>query len=176
MATALTTAPKHGHPTFLFSELATDLDALQADIAFLGIPYGSAYSVGEISNDQSTMPTAVRQASDRRCAASSATTSTSAARSTTASRSAPWTAATCAPSYDHKAHWRAPSRRCARSSPPGRCRSCSAATTPYRSPCCAPTRAAGPITLVQIDAHLDWRDEVNGVRDGSRARSAAPRR
>ena len=36
-----------------------------ADIAFLGIPYGSAYSVADISNDQSTMPTALRQASDR---------------------------------------------------------------------------------------------------------------
>src|SRR4249920_4079988 len=24
----------------------------------------------------------------------------------------------------------------------------------------------GPITLVHIDAHLDWRDEVNGVPDG----------
>jgi agmatinase len=24
----------------------------------------------------------------------------------------------------------------------------------------------GPITLVHIDAHLDWRDEVNGVREG----------
>ncbi len=24
----------------------------------------------------------------------------------------------------------------------------------------------GPITLVHIDQHLDWRDEVNGVRDG----------
>ena len=24
----------------------------------------------------------------------------------------------------------------------------------------------GPVTLVHIDAHLDWRDEVNGVRDG----------
>jgi agmatinase len=24
----------------------------------------------------------------------------------------------------------------------------------------------GPITLVQIDQHLDWRDEVDGVRDG----------
>uniref|UniRef100_UPI00313C0021 arginase family protein n=1 Tax=Pseudomonas sp. TH32 TaxID=2796397 RepID=UPI00313C0021 len=24
----------------------------------------------------------------------------------------------------------------------------------------------GPITLIHIDAHLDWRDEINGVRDG----------
>ena len=26
--------------------------------------------------------------------------------------------------------------------------------------------AAGPICIVQIDAHLDWRDEVDGVREG----------
>jgi agmatinase len=24
----------------------------------------------------------------------------------------------------------------------------------------------GPITLIQVDQHLDWRDEINGVRDG----------
>ena len=47
-AAALTVPPKHGHPTFLFSELAPDLDNLQADIAFLGIPYGSAYSFEDI--------------------------------------------------------------------------------------------------------------------------------
>ncbi len=25
---------------------------------------------------------------------------------------------------------------------------------------------AGPLTIVQIDAHIDWRDDVDGVRDG----------
>ena len=63
--TALTVPPKHGHPTFLFSELALNLDTLRADIAFLGIPFGSAYSFEDITNDQSRMPTAMRQASDR---------------------------------------------------------------------------------------------------------------
>jgi agmatinase len=24
----------------------------------------------------------------------------------------------------------------------------------------------GPLYVVQLDAHLDWRDEINGVRDG----------
>ena len=65
-AAALTVPPKHGHPTFLFSELTLDLDTLQADIAILGIPpYGSAYAFEDVSNDQSRMPTAMRQASDR---------------------------------------------------------------------------------------------------------------
>ena len=61
----LTTAPNTGHQTFLYSKLATDLDRLDADIAFLGIPYGSAYSFPEIVNDQSNMPAAMRRASRR---------------------------------------------------------------------------------------------------------------
>ncbi len=62
---SLTTAPKTGHATFLYSELATDLDHLRADIAFLGIPYGDAYSFAEIVNDQTNMPAAMRRATDR---------------------------------------------------------------------------------------------------------------
>ena len=61
----LTSAPKTGHQTFLYSKLATDLDALQADIAFLGIPYGDAYTFAEIVNDQTNMPAAMRRATDR---------------------------------------------------------------------------------------------------------------
>ena len=60
-----TSAPSAGHQTFLYSRLATDLDKLDADIAFLGIPHGNAYSFREIVNDQSNMPAAMRQASDR---------------------------------------------------------------------------------------------------------------
>lgn len=65
MTSKLTSAPKHGHVSMLYSTVHTDLDTLQADIAFLGIPYGSAYTVAEIANDQSLAPTAVRQATDR---------------------------------------------------------------------------------------------------------------
>src|SRR2546426_7657966 len=65
MPLPLTVPPKHGHKTLLFSELATDLDRLDAHIAVLGIPYGSPYNIDEVSNDQTNAPTAVRQASDR---------------------------------------------------------------------------------------------------------------
>ena len=65
MSRPLTTPPRHGHKTFLFSEPCFDPDNLNADIAFLGIPFGSAYSVEDITNDQSQMPTAMRAASDR---------------------------------------------------------------------------------------------------------------
>ena len=39
MDAPLTMAPKHGHTSFLFSELATDLDNLRADIAFLDLEH-----------------------------------------------------------------------------------------------------------------------------------------
>src|SRR5262249_16949577 len=40
MGPPLTSAPKHGHKSLLFSDVVTDLDSLKADIAVLGIPYG----------------------------------------------------------------------------------------------------------------------------------------
>ncbi len=40
MTMALTMPPKHEHKSLLFSEVATDLDALQPDVAFLDIPHG----------------------------------------------------------------------------------------------------------------------------------------
>ena len=65
MKLPLTVPPKHGHKSFLYSEVATDLDNLRADIAFLGIPHGDPYSMEDVNNDQSRAPPAVRQATDR---------------------------------------------------------------------------------------------------------------
>ena len=59
----LTTAPVGSPSTFLNFPLALDLDALAADIAILGIPYGLPYHVNERANDQSLAPDALRQAS-----------------------------------------------------------------------------------------------------------------
>lgn len=62
----MTTAPKHGHKSLLYSEVVSDLNTLDSvDIAVLGIPYGSPYSIDEVTNDQTNGPTAVRQATDR---------------------------------------------------------------------------------------------------------------
>ena len=59
-----------------------------------------------------------------------------------------------------------PSPRWPPSSIAARCRSASAATTRSPSRSCAPSRVAEPITVLQVDAHLDFRDEVDGVREG----------
>jgi agmatinase len=65
MHNVLTTPAVVTHQTLLFSELCTDLDALKADIAVLGIPYGAAYDQFAVSSEQSKGPDAIRRASDR---------------------------------------------------------------------------------------------------------------
>ncbi len=63
----LNVPPRTTHGSFMFSEVHTDFDTLDADIAILGLPYGSAYWPEAIVNDQINAPNAVRQASYRAC-------------------------------------------------------------------------------------------------------------
>lgn len=67
MSDPLTVAPRSGCKTFCHFPLELDLDALQADVAILGLPYGRPYTMEEVTNDQSNAPTAVRQVSDIAC-------------------------------------------------------------------------------------------------------------
>ncbi len=62
--TKLTQAPGGPPRTFLDYPLALNLGALEADIAILGIPFGMPYSPAEMANDQSLAPDAIRQASE----------------------------------------------------------------------------------------------------------------
>jgi agmatinase len=47
--------------TFLNFPLVTDLESLDADIAILGIPFGNPYAASEMAADQSLAPDAIRQ-------------------------------------------------------------------------------------------------------------------
>ncbi len=60
----LTTSPGGPARTFLDFPLELNLDELKADIAFLGIPFGMPYTPQEMANDQSRAPDALRQASE----------------------------------------------------------------------------------------------------------------
>lgn len=163
----LTTAPKTGHATFLYSELATDLDNLQADIAFLGIPYGDAYSFPEIVNDQTNMPAAMRRATDR------------IVRSIER-----YDFDLGGPLYDGR-----PIRTVDCGDIIGDFRDLTghyvkaeAAIRKIRTagampivlggdhgvpiPVLRALDGEGPITLIQVDQHLDWRQDVNGVMTG----------
>src|SRR5262249_38711686 len=165
--TPLTTAPTHGHATFLFSQLATDLEQLHADIAFLGIPYGSAYTVADISNDQSTMPAAMRQASDR-VLRSLERYDFDLGGPLYAGKPIP--AVDCgdvrADIQDLKAHGARAEQVVRKILASGAMPIVLGGDHAVSIPVLGAFAGRGPITLIQIDQHLDWRDEVNGVHDG----------
>lgn len=169
MTSPLTTPPKHGHKSLLYSEVIDDINTLdQADIAVLGIPYGSAYTQAEVSNDQSNAPTAVRQATDR--------------------------AVRSPERYDFDIGGPLLMNSDVRMVDCGDVvgdardlglsyRNAEAAVRKILAAGALPLIIGGdhgvpipvvramdsldkPITIVHIDAHLDWRDDVNGVPDG----------
>ena len=70
MLNKLTTPPTSEFQSIQYSDFhdfptVTDLDNFEADIAFLGIPFGDPYSMGEASNDQSNAPTHIRRYCER---------------------------------------------------------------------------------------------------------------
>ena len=65
MNQVLVAAPKHGFPSFHNFPICRDLNSLEADFAILGVPYGFAYTIDEVSNDQTNAPTHIRQHCER---------------------------------------------------------------------------------------------------------------
>lgn len=57
--------PRRDHHTFMNFDLVQDLDDLDAAVAILGLPHGDPYRISEVVNDQSNAPTAIRKASSR---------------------------------------------------------------------------------------------------------------
>lgn len=163
----ITSKPKHGHTSMLYSEVCNDLDNLEADIAFLGVPNGASYTVAEISNDQSLAPTAVRQATDR--------------------------AVRYLDRYDFDIGGTLYDGRDIKAvdcgdvigdptDPKVQVDNAEEAVRKILAAGALPLIIGGdhsvpipvlkafdkeePITLIQIDAHLDWRDHINGVKNG----------
>lgn len=166
----LTVPASVSHGSFLYSEVSTDLDNLEADIAFLGIPYGSAYTPDALSNDQIFAPDTIRRMTDR------------------VSRGLErFDFDVGGPIYDDR-----PVRAVDVGNVPydlevpggGHFARAEEAVRKILRAGALPITFGGdhgipipifralselggdPITLVQIDAHIDWRDHVNGVHDG----------
>jgi agmatinase len=167
MTGALTVPPKQGHPTFLFSELALDLEALKADIAFLGIPYGSAYSFEDITNDQSRMATAMRQASHR-IVRSLERYDFDLGGPLYDGRDI--RAVDCGDVrtdiLDMKSHVARAEQAVRKILQAGALPIVLGGDHAIPIPVLRAFAGRGPLTLVHIDQHLDWRDEFNGVTDG----------
>ena len=65
MSNSLTNPPKKEFQSFHNFPIIENLNDFKADIAFLGIPFGDPYSMGEASNDQSNAPTHIRRYCER---------------------------------------------------------------------------------------------------------------
>lgn len=168
MAQSLIQMPAGGK-TFLNMPLVTDLESLDADIVVLGIPYGVPYDMEGVSGGSSTAPGAIR------------------------ARSAAFGAGRFLEHYDFDHGGPLLGDRPLRivdcgdviADPldiPG---NAARATSAVRAildrgalpivlggddsipiPFFRAYEGRGPLVLVQIDAHLDFRDELNGVSEG----------
>lgn len=174
MSETLTVAPRREFHTLFDAPLVLDLDTLAgigAHVAILGLPYGAPYSMEDVTNDQSNAPTAIRRSWQR------------ALRSL-----GRWDFDLGGPLLDGK-----DIRVVDCGDVPG---APNEPMKHYRLAEAAARKIIGagvmiislggdhgvpipvfralsslpgldePITLVHVDAHLDWRDNVNGVREG----------
>ncbi len=168
MSTVLTIAPRVPFQTFLGFPLVTDLDAVDADVAILGLPYGAPYSIAEVTNDQSNAPSAVRQASAR--------------LSQQLDRfdfdlGGPILAGkpirvvdvgdVAGDAWDMGAHYRRAEEAARILFGKVKMLCTIGGDHGVPIPVFRALEVLGtPVTMVHVDAHLDWRDEVNGVREG----------
>ena len=163
------TTPPGGGQTFLNAPLAGDMANLNADVAILGIPYGVPYGMAGVAGPCSTAPTALRAQSQR------------------------FGYGRFIEHYDFDLDGPLLDGRAVRivdcgdmaADPldiPGNSAQATAATRQIVASGALPIMLGGddsvpipffrgfeghgPLTLVQVDAHLDFRDELDGVREG----------
>lgn len=167
MTESLTVTPRREFQTFMDIPLQTDVESLDAHIAVIGLPYGAPYTIDEATNDQTNAPTAIRRESARLSIGPNR-----------------FDYDVGGPLLDGR-----PVRVVDVGDVPGDARDLGAH---YAKAEAAARRifdsgarlvALGgdhgvpipifraldrwkDVTLVQVDAHLDWRDNVNGVREG----------
>jgi len=164
----LTVPPRVNHKTLLYSELVTDFENFKADIAILGMPFGSAYGPRSYTNDQTNAPQAIRDVTDRMVRAPEhydfdidgpLLQGRSDIRFVDCGDILP----NLAIPGDHARRAEIAVRQILRG---GALPIVLGGDHGITNPILRGFDEVGPITLVHVDAHLDWRDEVNGVRDG----------
>ena len=167
---ALTEPPGGTSRTFLDFPFAADLQDLDADIAILGIPFGMPYETSAVANNQSTAPDALRQApsaSDIAYTKEHFDWDLGGALLDGRNIKVVDCGNVTADATDPKAHYH---------------RAEQAARTIFSANTILITLGGDhgvpipvmralevfdtPITLVHVDAHLDWRHEINGETQG----------
>ena len=163
--------PKGIAKGFLGFPLNLDLENLDAQIAILGVPYGLPYYPNELANDQSTAPDLLRQNAQDAAWDEPRTTN-----------HFDWDLGGSL--LDNKnikiidlgnvtADFRNPSEHYKRAEEVAR-KVFSSNTTLISIggdhgipiPIMRALPEGNPVVLIQIDAHMDWRDEVNGEKEG----------
>ncbi|WP_019172486.1 agmatinase [Pseudaminobacter salicylatoxidans] len=165
--TRLTVAPRDVNRTFMNFPFVEDLDTLKADITIIGMPYGSPYSIDEMTNDQTNGPTAMRRASrnisvdlDRYDFDIGGTLFDGQDIKVVDVGDVPGEAA------DIGGHYRGSEAAIRKILAAGAMPIILGGDHGIPIPVLRALDGEGPITVIQIDAHLDWLDERNGVKDG----------
>ncbi len=167
MSQTLTVPPRSVRQSFMDFEIVTDFEALSADIAILGVPFSDPYSIDQVTNDQTNAPTAIRRATRR---ASGGPDRWDFDLGGPIFDGKPIRAVDCGDvpgdARDLGAHYRLAEQAARQITANGTLLITLGGDHGIPIPILRGLDAHGPITLVQIDAHLDWLDERNGVREG----------
>lgn len=164
----LTTRPRVGHKTLLYSELVEDLDNFNADIAILGMPFGAAYSPRSFTNDQSHTPQVMRDISDRIVREPDhydfdidgpLLQGRDDIRFVDCGDILP----DLEKPHDHYRKATAAVRKILKA---GALPIVLGGDHGITTPILRAFDSLAPITLVHVDAHLDWRDDVGGIKEG----------
>ncbi len=157
------------HPAvpFLGAPIETDLSRLEADVAVLGVPHGSAYPDPGLTVGCAAAPTAIRDASQRLAAfrghwdfdLDAALLPTDGIRLVDAGD---------VPGAPLDAERNTTAARAAVSAilDAGAVPICLGGDDSVPISILRGFEDRGPLVIVQVDAHLDFRDEVDGIRDG----------
>lgn len=163
----LTVPPRQGVTSFLGFPLCTALETLEADVAILGLPYSDPYSYDEFPNDQSNAPTAVR-AQSHQIFVGPDHWDFDLGGTLLDGRNVRIVDCGDVPldPNDRGLHYRRAEAAARQIISRGALPIVIGGDHGIPIPVFRAFEGRGPITLVQVDAHLDWRDEIGGVREG----------
>lgn len=167
MSTNYHQPPKSLPATFLGFPLCSDISEFDADIAILGMPYGDPYGMQGVSNDQSRAPAAIRLESH---GLTMGLDHWDFDLGGTLLDNRPVRVVDCgdipADPARLKAHYQKAESVARHIFDSGAALVVLGGDHGVPIPVFRALNNQGPVTLIHIDAHLDWRDEVEGVREG----------